>query len=181
MKYTKFVLTVFVALAALFVESSYATEKALDGYQLSVGDKVRVTVFDEADLSGEFEVDDLGNVSLSLVGNVQLAGKTLLQAEELIEQKFKDGYLVAPRVTLDVLDFKPFYILGEVNKPGGYPYTNGLTVLNAVALAGGYTYRAKEEKPVILRIKDGQKVEIKASESTLVLPGDVVKVDERFF
>jgi protein involved in polysaccharide export with SLBB domain len=137
-----------------------------------------VTVFRQEQLSGEFRIDGSGSLSLPLVGDVQASGLTMRELETRIADKLKDeGYLVNPRVSAEVLIFRPFYILGEVNNPGQYEYTNGMTVTNAVALAGGYTYRA-----------DGDDIEIRrtdcavsADPTTKVLPGEVVFVPERFF
>lgn len=159
--------------------SSYASVN--DAYELAASDKVRLTVFDEPDLSGEFEVDSQGGIDVPLVGNVKIAGFTLNQAKVELEKAFKDGYLINPKVSLDITTFRPFYILGEVKQPGSYPYASGLTVLNAVALSGGFTYRADKGDITIQREIAGKKVEMEVSEKTLVLPGDVITVDERFF
>ena len=129
--------------AVLQATRGYAAESL--AYKLGAGDKLRVTVFGEKDLSGNFDVNDQGIVALPLIGPVALGGKTINEAEALITQKYGKNYLVNPRVTVEVLNYRPFYILGEVQKPGSYPYVSGLTVLNAVALAGGYTPRADHQ------------------------------------
>lgn len=152
-----------------------------DVYKLSVNDRIRLTVFGEDDLSGEFDIDRNGYVSLPLIGRVFVAGLSLEGAKESIVKVFKDGFLVDPKLTLDVLTFQPFYILGEVKSPGSYSYSSGLTVLNAIALAGGYTYRADKGDIEIQREKMGKKEKFDASEKTVVMPGDVITVDERFF
>ena len=120
-------------------------------YQLGPGDKLRVTVFGEEDLSGEFEIDGSGRISMPLIGVVDLRSKSLRQAEAEIVAMLLDGYLRNPKVSVDVLNYRPFYILGEVNEPGSYPYRAGMTVLNAVVLAGGYTPRADEDDITIQR------------------------------
>lgn len=149
-------------------------------YRLGSGDKIRVTVFGEKDLSGEFDVTGSGKVSLPLIGAVQAAGLTLDEFQSEIGGKLKQGYLTNPKVSAEVLNYRPFYIIGEVDKPGEYPYTNGMNVLNAVAVAGGYTYRANQTQVYITR---GGKDESQyaASQSVPVLPGDIVRVPERFF
>lgn len=147
-------------------------------YLLGTGDKIRLTVFGEEDLSGEFEVDSSGRVSLPLIGTIKASGISTRELEQLSSDKLSDGYLIDPRVSIEVLNFRPFFILGEVNEPGSYPYVNGLTVLNAVALSGGFTHRANRDKILIQR---GDKEEIKANPSTKVLPGDLLKIQERFF
>lgn len=150
-------------------------------YTLGSGDEVRVNVFEEEDLSGKFEVNGEGLLSLPLIGSVTASGKSLRQLERDIEAKLLDGFLKQPRVSVEVLNYRPFYILGEVNEPGSYPYVNGMTVLNAVALGGGYTYRANKKKITIIRAKDKDRVPQTVPPETVVLPGDVVRVEERFF
>ena len=107
-------------------------------YKLGPGDNLRVTVFGEEDLSGEFEVDGNGRISMPLIDVVDLQNRSLRDAEAQIVAMLLDGYLRNPKVSVDVLNYRPFYILGEVNEPGSYPYRAGMTVLNAVVLAGGY-------------------------------------------
>lgn len=148
-------------------------------YRLGSGDKLRVIVFGEQDLSGEFDVTGTGKVSLPLIGQVQAASLTLDEFEQKIANKLKEGYLTSPKVSVEVLNYRPFYIIGEVTKPGEYPYTNGMTVLNAVAVAGGFTYRANQDQVFITR--GGGESEYPASQSVRVLPGDIVRIPERFF
>lgn len=149
-------------------------------YRLGSGDKLRVIVFGEDDLSGEFDVTGSGMVSLPLIGQVRAQGLTVDEFETAIRKKLLDGYLKNPRVSVEVLNYRPFYIIGEVNEPGQYPYTSGMSVLNAVAVAGGYTYRANEDRVYITR-GDGDEQAYAAEQSIKVLPGDVVRVPERFF
>lgn len=151
------------------------------GYKLGPGDRVRVTVFRHEDLSGEFELDGEGNFSLPLVGEIRGAGRAARELESDIETALQAGeYLVNPQVSLEVLNYRPFYIIGEVNQPGSYPYVNGMTVINAVALAGGYTYRASQGSISVQRGgANGKKVGV--GPTTQVLPGDIITVPERFF
>lgn len=153
---------------------------ALD-YQLGSGDKVRVTVYGEPSLSGEFFVTGSGQVSLPLVGEVKAAGLSVRQFQDSVQDTLRDGYLKEPRVSAEVLNFRPFYILGEVNKPGTYPFTSGLTVQNAVATAGGYTYRAEKNKVFIKHLGEEKETKVELSPSTQVAPGDTVRIGERFF
>ena len=148
-------------------------------YLLGPGDEVRITVFGEPDMSGQFKIDGGGNIGLPLIGNVQAGGRSPRDLEAAIAQRLKQGYLVNPQVTAEVMNYRPFYILGEVKKPGSYPYVEGMTAINAVALAGGYTYRARENQMLITRAGDTQKQ--RASPDTVLLPGDVVEIPERFF
>lgn len=158
---------------------SLPADATLD-YRLGSGDKLRLMVFGEPDLSGEFDVSGSGRVALPLIGQVEAEGLTLSQLEAAIAAKLQDGYLNNPRVSVEVLNYRPFYIFGEVGSPGQYPYTSGMTVLNAVAVAGGYTYRANQDRVYITR-GEGAEVAYPASQAVKVLPGDVVRVSERFF
>jgi polysaccharide export outer membrane protein len=161
---------------------SSSTQSALAAYTLGAGDRLRVNVFGEEDISGEFEVDGQGFVSFKLVGRINVLGQSLQQTESLLSARLKDGgYLLDPKVNIEVLNFRPFFILGEVEKRGQYPYVNGMTVANAVAIAGGYTYRANKNRVTVQRFNDPQKREQGATEDTAVLPGDIIRVPERFF
>ena len=150
-------------------------------YRLGSGDRIRIMVYGEEDLSGEFEVDGSGAVSLPLVGEVPAAGLNLREFEDTVAAAYRDGYLVDPRVSVEVLNYRPFYILGEVRNPGKYPYVSGITILNAVAMAGGYTYRAREGQAEIVRAGQTETVITKTPDVTLVMPGDVIRIPERFF
>jgi protein involved in polysaccharide export with SLBB domain len=150
-------------------------------YRLGINDKVRLLVFDESELSGEFAVNSNGALSLPLIGDVPAAGKTASEVRQVIEQRLASGYLVNPRVSLEVRDFQPFYILGEVNKPGEYPYSDGLTVQQAVATAQGYTYRAEKKRVFIKKNGETREEEIRLSADTKISPGDTIRVGERYF
>lgn len=150
-------------------------------YRLGTGDKMRVTVYGEEDLSGEFFVDGSGQVQLPLVGNVKAAGLTLHEFIVEVTTALKDGYLKDPKVSAEVLNYRPFYIIGEVNKPGEYPYENGLNVLGAVALAGGYTYRANDNDIYIRRVGSKDEESFPADSATKIYPGDIIRVAERIF
>lgn len=149
-------------------------------YRLGSGDRIVVTVFGHDDLSGEFELDGEGRIALPLVGEVSLARKAVREAEALVAAGLKPDYLVNPRVSIQVANYRPFYILGEVKQPGSYPYVNGLTVVQAVAIAGGYTYRARQGRISIQRAI-GPDQQQPAAPDTIVLPGDIVNVPERYF
>lgn len=157
-----------------------ASAQSMD-YLLGAGDKVRVTVYGEQSLSGEFFVTGSGLMSLPLIGEIKAGGMTVGQFQVAVQKALSDGYLKDPRVSAEVLTFRPFYILGEVEKPGTYPYTSGLTVLNAVATAGGFTYRA-DKKSVWIK-HNGETTEQKSelTPSIVVAPGDTIRLGERFF
>jgi len=150
-------------------------------YKLDSGDKLKVIVYEEKDLSGSFEVSGEGVVSLPLIGAVNAKGLSIRELEKSIETSLLEGYLKNPKVSIEVLNYRPFYILGEVKEPGSYPYVNGMTVLNAVALGGGYTYRANKSRITLIRAGESEKNKLSVSAETRVLPGDVVRVEERFF
>jgi len=178
-----------VVAVAVFAVGSIASSSLLPGataeaqssvaYRLSPGDKVRVTVFGHEDLSGEFELDPEGRISLPLIQYVDAQGSTSQELEANITSSLSPDYLKNPRVTVEVLNYRPFYILGEVESPGSYDYVNGMTVLESVAVAGGFTYRAKQKKMTIVRASDPEKKKMPASVDTRVLPGDVIEVPER--
>jgi len=167
--------------APVITPSVATNETGVAGYRLGPGDQFRLTVFRHQDLSGQFEVDGEGFFAMPLVGEIQSAGLSARALEDAIEAKLRDGgYLVNPQVSVEVLNYRPFYIIGEVNNPGSYQYVNGMTVTNAVALAGGFTYRADRGDITITRGgSKGSRVDAKAA--TEVLPGDIIEVSERFF
>lgn len=150
-------------------------------YRLGNGDEVRVNVFGENDLSGVFKVDGSGFIALPLVGNMDVKGKTLREFELQLSEKLKEGYMTEPKVSAEVANFRPFYILGEVQQPGTYPFTSGLTVQNAVATARGYTYRADQRRVYIKHQGDIKETETRITTTTPVLPGDTIRVPERLF
>ena len=166
--------------SGMSVRSAAAAED-ISGYKLGSGDKIRVTVFGHEDLSGEFEVDGSGNVSLPLIRNIKVDGLTPGQLEQVVAERLSPDYLVNPRVSVEVLNYRPFYIYGEVTKPGSYPFVNGMTVVTAVAMAGGFTYRARTSKVRIIRANDPSRTAQDADKDTAVLPGDVIEVPERYF
>lgn len=150
-------------------------------YRLGVADKVRIIVFDEPSLSGEFLVNANGSLSMPLIGDVPVAGSTASAVTEAIKRRLANGFLKEPQVSIDVLTFRPFYILGEVNKPGEYPYSSGLTVFNAVATAQGFTYRANKKRVVVKHAGETEESKEKLTPDLQVRPGDTIRIQERFF
>ncbi|WCT74117.1 polysaccharide export protein [Sphingomonas naphthae] len=150
-------------------------------YRLGSGDKVRLSVYNDDTLSGEYEVDGSGNLALKLIGAVPAQGRTLPELTAEITTKLRDGYMRDPSVAVEVLNYRPFYVLGEVKEPGKYAFVSGMTVLNAVALAGGYTYRGRKDAVMVIRASDPAKKEQSALPSDAVMPGDIIRVRERFF
>lgn len=154
---------------------------AVDVYTLGPGDKLRVTVFNETSLSGEFQVNAAGIVSMPLIGTIRAAGLSQQQLEQEIGVKLAAGYVRDPRVNVEVLNHRPFYILGEVAKPGEYPYRSGMNVMSAVAVAGGFTYRASDKTVYIRRAGTAEDHSYPLTTTTMVRPGDIVRVPERLF
>ncbi len=151
-------------------------------YQLGSGDHVRITVYNQPQLTGEYLVDGSGEMAFPLIGRVKAGGLTAGQLSREIEHKLSPDYIRDPHVSAEILTYRPFYIVGEVKTPGSYPYVSGMTVLNAIALAGGYTYRARDDSFYVTRNgPDGGKSKIKADPNTPVLPGDIITVRERYF
>jgi protein involved in polysaccharide export with SLBB domain len=171
----------FLAVALILLIARPAPADDTKGYALGAGDKVRITVYNEPDLSGEYEVNGQGVLSVPLIGQVAVIGKTTFEVQALLTQRYGKDYLVNPSVTVEVMNYRPFFILGEVNHPGSYPYQNGMTVINAVALAGGYTARANHDRIKVKHSSDKSSEGLDVKEDTTVLPGDVIEVAERFF
>lgn len=159
-----------------------AALKADDSYRLGSGDRVRITVYGQPELTGEYAVDGSGQMSYPLVGQLRAGGLTAHELEQALIGKLSPNYLKNPSISVEVLTYRPFYIVGEVRTPGSYPFVSGMTVLNAVALAGGFTYRARENSFYVTRTgEDGSKNKITAGAEATILPGDIITVRERYF
>lgn len=163
-------------------EAPMKTANPAEGYLLEPGNRVRVTVFNEANLSGDLTLDPAGNLAMPLVGNIPASGLTARALAKRIEDALvKAALMQTPSVAVEVQTFRPFYVLGEVREPGEFPYTSGMTVLSAIAKAGGYDYRALQNDVILVRTINGEQQEFRANERTPILPGDIVKVRERRF
>ena len=148
---------------------------------LGPGDKIRVTVFGEEKLSGDYDIDAAGFVSLPLAGTVKAADLSRAQLELVLARKYRAGFLRDPKITVDIASYRPFYILGEVEKPGEYQYKSGLNVLSATAVAGGPTYRASKTEVLIQKGGTGPFIRVPLSPTIPVLPGDLIRIPERYF
>ena len=150
-------------------------------YALSPGDKVKITVFNVPDMTGEFLIEPSGEIALPLLGSLQASGLTPVQLTESITEKLSKGYVNNPKVTVEVTNFRPFYVLGEVNHPGEFPYKATITIDQAIATAGGYTYRAAHHS-AFLRRAGGSEQQIKFGDKPIyVLPGDTIRIGVRYF
>ena len=150
-------------------------------YKLGAGDRLRLQVFGQEELSQEYLVSDSGTITVPLIGSVAAEGQSLPDLEDAIETRLRDGILVEPNVTAEIIAYRPFYVLGETKSPGQYPYVPRMTVLTAVSMSGGFTFRAEEDVVSITRMVDGQMAEFRAGPLALVAPGDVINVLERYF
>ena len=154
----------------------------LSTYELAAGDVISIRVFGEEDLSRDkVRLSDAGTIPYPVLGEIRALGLTIGELERRITAGLKNGYLVNPRVSVQIEEYRPFYINGMVERPGGYPYQPGLTVVKASSLAGGFKERASFSKITIIRERDSKAHKEKADLNTPVFPGDTVFVDESFF
>jgi polysaccharide biosynthesis/export protein len=150
-------------------------------YLLASGDRLRVIVFGQENLSNSFSVDGAGNISMPLIGLVKANGLTTADLERVVEERLRNGYLREPKVSIEVEAFRPFFVLGEVNTAGQYPFINGMTVQNAVAVAGGFSPRGSQTDVDITRVANGRPFTFAAPLNFPTRPGDTITVRERFF
>jgi protein involved in polysaccharide export with SLBB domain len=163
------------------VEQQVPVPTSTEAYTLGVGDRVRISTFNEPSLSGEFQVGGKGSISFPLIGDVPAQNKTGKQLETAIVERLGAGYLRNPRVTVEVLSYRPFFILGEVSRPGQYPTFDGMTLSRAIALAGGYTYRANHKQALVRHPGETQERRVTIDSDLPIQPGDVIRIGERYF
>jgi polysaccharide export outer membrane protein len=153
-----------------------------EGYRLGGGDQIRVITFGEDQLTGDFRVDDEGNVAMPLIGTIKASGMTPDQVSGAIATALRNKHLITdPSVAVEVASYRPVFVLGEVAKPGEYPYKPGMTMLTTIANAGGFTYRAVRSYAQVVRTVDGKAVEGSITPLSFIAPGDVITVYERNF
>ncbi|MBT1452457.1 polysaccharide export protein [Glaciecola sp. XM2] len=150
-------------------------------YTLGAGDIIRITVFGQEDLTVETRLSNIGVIRYPFLGDIRLIGQSVNEVELLIDKGLRGDYLIDPSVSVTVIEYRPFFIDGEVNRPGGYPYQPGLTVERAAALAGGYTERASKSVVSIRRNLTGEEVTLEVEAGEIVMPGDIVTIKQRFF
>jgi polysaccharide export outer membrane protein len=167
--------------AAMAVRGDDNGGRAHADYRLGPGDKIRVTVFGEADLSGEYQVDGSGLVRLPLIGTLRASGATAPALEQDISAAFAQGYLKNPRVNVEISTYRPFYIIGAVNRPGQYAYIDHMSALNAVALAGGFTDQAVQSTLYVRHEGSAREEPVPASQLVHIAPGDVIRVKTSIF
>jgi len=150
-------------------------------YTLGPGDRIRISVFNQDDLTGDYALDGKARFSMPLIGSIEASGLTSTELEALLISKLKPDYLVNPRVYVQVMNYRPYYLMGEVNSTGAFPYVAGMSYLKAIAIAGGFSYRAKQDHVFVVRADDPEQSEIKLDVNEKVQPGDIIRVDERMF
>lgn len=163
------------------MQNSPANAQDMQHYKLGADDVISVSVFDEPDLSlREARISSTGTIAMPLIGQISVKGLSIAQAEKLIYNAYLGDYLKNPDVTITIVEYRQFYVNGEVKKPGGYSYREGMTVQRAITLAGGFTERASRTKIKLIR-ESGTGAAMDATLSTAVQPGDVITVEESFF
>lgn len=164
------------------MEGSVAALSRTAAHQLGPGDKLKVSVFNEPDLTGDFAIDENGNVAFPLLGELKAAGLGVEEFKANLVEKLQGGYVRNPRVNIDVLNYRPINVLGEVKNAGQYPYRPGMTAQDVAALAGGYTYRANEDKLYVTRGTSKNQITVDLDKDNFALfPGDSIRIPERYF
>lgn len=158
-----------------------AATNELSNYQLGAGDKIRIQVFGEQDMTLEARLTDAGTVIYPFLGEIKVSGLTIGQLSDRLTNGLKGKYLVDPKVSVSILEYRDFFINGEVQKPGAYPFQPGLTVQKAVSMAGGFSERASRSSVTLIREKDATHTPVDANLDMAVMPGDVITVEESFF
>ena len=179
-----FVLAIAGISAGLSVHASAQTPPSASSeasYILGPNDRINFRRHGESDITGEYEINNSGQVSIPLAGHIKAAGATTRQLEKAIASALAKGIVRDPRVNVEIAQYRPYYILGEVKKSGEYPYRHGLTVMDAVASAGGFTYRANENKVLLRRSGAGAEETYPLDAPVPVFPGDNIRIPERYF
>ena len=170
-----------ITFALLLLFCFHAQAAPRRDYILDAGDKIRILVYDEPDLTIQLLIMDDGKINFPLVGSIYVTGKTTREVQKLITDGLKGDYLLNPSVQVDIVAYRSFYIYGEVKRPGAYPYQPDLTVAQAVALGGGFTQRASTSKMYLKKAFNASNVKKKVSLSYSVRPGDTLTIEQSFF
>jgi polysaccharide export outer membrane protein len=169
------------ACAPRYAPSDYALAQPSGPYRLASGDRLRIIVFGQDNLSNIYAVDGSGRISMPLIDTVEAQGRTTQQLEKAIESKLRGGFLREPKVSVEVDTYRPFFVLGEVTNSGQFPYVNGMTVQTAVAIAGGFTPRGQRAYAEVTRQVEDQLVTASVPITYPVQPGDTIVIKERWF
>jgi polysaccharide export outer membrane protein len=186
LRYLLLMLFVLLAIPALLATPSALSQDVMDdpSYTLNTGDHVQVTVFEEPDLSIDAVLDDTGAISFPLLGELVVRGLTPRDLESRITEGLRGRFLINPRVNVAILEYRPFFVRGEVTSPGSFPFKPGLTVEKAVSMAGGFTARASKSEFYIISddsTDNESAVRKSATLSSRVRPGDVINIEQSFF
>ena len=164
------------------VPAHAAMAQADTSYVLSPGDKVKVTVFNEPDLTGEFQIGQSGEIAFPLIGTIAAAGLSVKEFQNQLLRRLRNGYVRNARVSIEVASYRPFNVFGEVRNAGQYPFRHGLTVQDAIAMAGGFTYRANSRTAYLRRANANAEISVQLDGPRVSIhPGDDVRVPERYF
>jgi polysaccharide biosynthesis/export protein len=179
------VLMTLAGLAAACAGSRSSKDVGVDldaaEYKLGAGDQLRITVFGETDLTGQYVVSSGGDIAFPLLGEVHAEGLTLTQLSSSLREKLEAGYVRQPNLAVEVMNYRPYYILGEVRTPGTYPFVANLTILNAVATAQGFTTRANDQWVFVKHASEDSEHRYRLTTTTPVQPGDTIRIGERLF
>ena len=171
-----------ILIAAFFSSPLFAQSPELSSYKLGSGDMISVRVLGEEDLKREkVRLSDAGTLSFPVLGEIKVKGMTVGALEDYITKGLKGRYLLNPQVTVAIEEYRNFFVNGMVEKPGGYPFSPGLTVRKAISIAGGFKERASREKINVIRDDDPKQTPRKVDLSTAILPGDILTIEESFF
>lgn len=178
-----FVCAVFLSACASSAPPAGTEAYTPEEYKLAAGDELKITVFGEDRFDTEYQVSSAGNLTFPLVGNVAVTGWTVMEVKTYLQNSLAQGYLNDPRVAVEVVNYRPFFILGEVVRPGKFEYGDNLTATQAVALAGGFTYRADQRQLFIRRAGEQQErsYSLRDGRPIYVSPGDTIRIGERYF
>lgn len=150
-------------------------------YRLGIGDKIKLGVYGEQDLSGQFEVNALGAVPMPLIGEVPAKGLSLQEFRDHVQRRLADGYVKAPKVNVEIIAYRPIFIHGEVRNSGEFAFKNGTRLRDVIAMSGGYTYRAEQGYALVTRDSEAAEIRVRLPSDFVVLPGDNIRIPERFF
>jgi polysaccharide export outer membrane protein len=165
----------------VIISSPSPVRNKVSDYRLGAGDKLVITVFNEKELSMEVLLSDAGSFLYPFLGEIVAKNRTIGELQTLLTESLKDGYLIDPKVYVSILEYRPFFVNGEVGKPGGYPYQPGLTIRKAISLAGGLTPRASLTKIYVIHENDPLGQPRLTMLDAVIVPGDIVTVDQSFF
>jgi len=171
-----------ILLLLILILCPLLTWAANESYKLAAGDVIRISVYGEEDLSfDKVRLSDAGTFAYPFFDEIQAKGRTPAQVEKLLTNLLAGDYLISPRVSVSILEYRDFFINGEIRAPGGYPFKPGLTLRKAIALAGGMTDRASKSKMYLIRDRGDKRVKYRATMETQINPGDIITVEQSFF